>query len=86
MLIRFRGKAFNVITFALFSGMGLAVLGIALPFQFFRPEISLLAELFADTRIERDTAFIEIMLRFSPWFVALCFVGLGSYLAVEPLE
>ena len=83
MLIRFKNKAFNTTTFLVFAGIGCAVLALALPFEFFRPEIELLAELFADTRIERDAAFVEIVLRFGPWFVASAFVCIGAYLASE---
>ena len=75
MLIRIMGRPFNVVTSATFSGMGLV--------QFFQPDIGSLAQLFADTQVDRDTALIEVALRFSPWFVAVCLVGIGIYLAAE---
>ena len=86
MLIKFGDNVFNVITFLIFTGCAGVVLMITLPFQFFRPDFALLAELFAKTRIERDAAFIEIALRFSPWFVAAVLVAIGGYLAIELIE
>ena len=86
MLIRFKDKSFNVTTFVVFGGIGCTVLALTVPFDFFRPEIALLAELFADTRIERDEAFVEIVLRFSPWFVAVAFMCIGAHLAIERTE
>jgi len=83
MLIRFNCTTFNVNTFLIFVAFGGVVLALTLPFQFFRPDIALLAELFAETRIERDEAFVEIALRFSPWFVAIVFFCIGCYLAIE---
>ena len=83
MLIKFGDKGFNVITFLIFAGCAGGVLMLTLPFQFFRPDVALLAELFAETRIERDAAFIEIAIRFSPWFVAVVLLGMGVYLAIE---
>ena len=86
MLIRFKNKAFNLATFALFGGVGCTVLALTVPFEFFRPELALLADLFAETRIEREEAFVEIILRFSSWFVAAAFVCIGAYLAIEQAE
>ena len=83
MLIRFRRGAFNLTTFSVFGSIACVVLALTLPFQFFRPDIELLLRLLADTRIERETAFVEIAMRFSPWFVAASVVGIGAYLALE---
>ncbi len=86
MLIRFKNRAFNVITFLVFAVFACVVLALTVPFPFFRPEIALLAELFADTRIERDAAFVEIAMRFSPWFIGAVLLGIGAYLAIERTE
>ena len=83
MLIRFKRKAFNVTTFLIFAGVGCVVLALTMQFELFRPEVALLAELFAETRVERDAAFVEIAVRFAPWFVAMVLVGVGAYLAIE---
>ena len=86
MHIKFGDRAFNVVTLLIFAGCAGAVLALALPFQFFRPDFTLLAELFAETRIEREAAFVEIALRFSPWFVAAVLLAMGGYLAIERTE
>ena len=68
--------------FCICSGAGAVVL-LTLPFEIFRIDAELLAELFTQTRVERATAYIELALRIAPWFVALTIFAIGVYLAFE---
>ena len=82
-MIRSKRFAFNVATFAVFGGVACLVLAVALPFPFFRPDPELLLRIFDATRLERETAVVEVGIRFSPWFLATAILGIGAYLAVE---
>lgn len=83
MLIKIGRRRFNLVTFGVFAGIAGMLALITLQFEFFSLDPELLAELFANTRVERETAFVELAMRLGPWLVVGTVTLIGGYLALE---